>query len=377
MKVENNNKLEFLDSIRGLAAIYVMVGHARWLLWEGWSSFKLNSSQYDVINKGLVYASLFFKYGHEMVIFFFILSGFVIHLNYATKLKTNSLLSFDLVPYIKRRFFRIFPPFFFALILTFLADKVVEINGFTIFQHLTPEASINKTITFDHGVTTFFGNLFFLQGGFVPIFGSNGPLWSLMYEWWFYMLYPLLFLLYRKNIFISYFVVVLLLIFFLVGGTTTIVLFDKVLSYLFIWWLGVVLADIYVNRIIINKKVLFPLVIFLPLIPILHVLKINALLSDTITALGVFGFFMILFYWFERKRKIMILLGKCSFLGRPSYTLYVIHFPLLVMYNGILLNINNNVFPFTFIHVLISVVGIYYISSMVSGVVERRWTVKK
>lgn len=30
--------LQFLDGIQGLAAFYVMVGHARWFLWEGYSA---------------------------------------------------------------------------------------------------------------------------------------------------------------------------------------------------------------------------------------------------------------------------------------------------------------------------------------------------
>ncbi len=30
------HSLVFLDAMRGLAAVYVMIGHARWLLWEGY-----------------------------------------------------------------------------------------------------------------------------------------------------------------------------------------------------------------------------------------------------------------------------------------------------------------------------------------------------
>ncbi len=36
----------------------------------------------------------------------------------------------------------------------------------------------------------FFGNLFFLQTIFCPTFGSNGPLWSLANEFWYYVLFP-------------------------------------------------------------------------------------------------------------------------------------------------------------------------------------------
>jgi peptidoglycan/LPS O-acetylase OafA/YrhL len=40
--------------------------------------------------------------------------------------------------------------------------------------------------------TAFLGNLFFLQGILTPTFGSNEPLWSLSYEFWFYLFFPLL-----------------------------------------------------------------------------------------------------------------------------------------------------------------------------------------
>jgi peptidoglycan/LPS O-acetylase OafA/YrhL len=38
------------------------------------------------------------------------------------------------------------------------------------------------------------GSLFFLQGIACAPFGSNGPLWSLSYEFWYYLLFPLLYL---------------------------------------------------------------------------------------------------------------------------------------------------------------------------------------
>jgi peptidoglycan/LPS O-acetylase OafA/YrhL len=31
-----------------------------------------------------------------------------------------------------------------------------------------------------------------LQGSFAATYGSNGPLWSLAYEWWYYLLFPLM-----------------------------------------------------------------------------------------------------------------------------------------------------------------------------------------
>jgi peptidoglycan/LPS O-acetylase OafA/YrhL len=41
-------------------------------------------------------------------------------------------------------------------------------------------------------MSTFFGNLLFLQTRFTTVFGSNGPLWSLYNETWYYVLFPVL-----------------------------------------------------------------------------------------------------------------------------------------------------------------------------------------
>ena len=72
----------FLHGIRGLAALYVVVGHARWLLWEGYSGgYIKHPEKYTFFEKIQVYFFTSFKFGHEVVLLFFVLSGFVIHLS--------------------------------------------------------------------------------------------------------------------------------------------------------------------------------------------------------------------------------------------------------------------------------------------------------
>jgi peptidoglycan/LPS O-acetylase OafA/YrhL len=41
-------------------------------------------------------------------------------------------------------------------------------------------------------LSTFLANMFFMQTITSPVFGLNGPLWSLANEFWYYMLFPLL-----------------------------------------------------------------------------------------------------------------------------------------------------------------------------------------
>jgi peptidoglycan/LPS O-acetylase OafA/YrhL len=43
----------------------------------------------------------------------------------------------------------------------------------------------------DHSLTTFLGNIAFLQTVYVPLFGTNGPMWSLANEFWYYIFFPL------------------------------------------------------------------------------------------------------------------------------------------------------------------------------------------
>jgi hypothetical protein len=65
----NSQNLLFLDGLRGLAAFYVMVGHARWLLWEGYGEgFQQHPGSYSIVNKVLMYFFSLFKYGLHFIV---------------------------------------------------------------------------------------------------------------------------------------------------------------------------------------------------------------------------------------------------------------------------------------------------------------------
>src|SRR5262249_14488667 len=67
--------------------------------------------------------------------------------------------------------------------------------------HLAPTLYAGQTGTHMLGniaqllhLPIFLGNLFFLQTILVPTFGTNGPMWSLANEFWYYVLFPCAFL---------------------------------------------------------------------------------------------------------------------------------------------------------------------------------------
>ena len=88
---------------------------------------------------------------------------------------------------------RIYPVYGLALLLTLILDWL-GIHYFNQSGIYTAGISGPMLQTdFAARLTPWigFGNLAFLQEVFVPPFGSNWPLWSLAYEAWYYLLFPL------------------------------------------------------------------------------------------------------------------------------------------------------------------------------------------
>jgi peptidoglycan/LPS O-acetylase OafA/YrhL len=96
--------------------------------------------------------------------------------------------------YLLRRLTRLWIVIVPALLLTMLLDAIglsltrgVGYDGrFYGIYSVGPD-----TAGIDHFCQTFLGNLTFLQTIYVPTFGSNGPLWSLANEFWYYIVFPL------------------------------------------------------------------------------------------------------------------------------------------------------------------------------------------
>lgn len=103
-----------LDSLRGLAAIFVFLNH-------------FNHLYANIIQ--IKYFDIVFKISHQSVILFFVLSGFVLTLSYNTN-------KFNLLEYTVRRIFRIFPAYYFALglsiVFIILCAPTDNIGIFTI-----------------------------------------------------------------------------------------------------------------------------------------------------------------------------------------------------------------------------------------------------
>jgi len=163
-----------LDAIRGVAILWVVLYHFGGSVW-GWETRKWEGG-WDNSPAGLSIAgpvmARVFAMGALGVPIFFVLSGFLIHYTYSRGNDQRiSVFWF-------RRWGRIFPPYFVALV------------AFTLWQGILWTA---------RGRSNFITHLFLVHNfNDHTLFGINGSFWSLAVEAQFYALYPLLVLLRRK-----------------------------------------------------------------------------------------------------------------------------------------------------------------------------------
>ncbi|MDB4927006.1 acyltransferase [Mucilaginibacter sp.] len=320
--IEHKNELAVLDGLRGLAALYVLMHHARWQLSQPYLEYLKNKTQYSIIDKGLIYLTSGFRFGHEAVILFFIISGFVIHLKQARSSPKAAFTNFKTLNYLFKRILRIYPTLLLSFFVTWFLDVLLS-----NINHQPIPASDAYTFR------TFFENLFLIPSG--HIWGSNGPMWSLRHEWFFYLMYPLLLLLDTVKPALS--IIVCLILFLSYTYNITIPLIDQAAYTLLIWWTGALLANAYANR---QNNSLLRLCMLLTLPGfIVSVLIPYGPFHDL--ACGFLFVGMIAIILNNKLPPVNSLVNRFSFLGYFSYSIYILHFPMVLFLKGIIIRYNH------------------------------------
>jgi peptidoglycan/LPS O-acetylase OafA/YrhL len=152
-----------LTSLRGLAAWWVVAYHFR--------------DQIDGVLPSPV--ALFVAQGHLAVDLFFVLSGFVIFLNYAPKLTQLSLLAIR--DFLIARLARIYP-LHLVMSVAYLSVPI----ALTLFS---PGFHWDKRYDLGYWVASL---LLVQNWGFFPEIGWNIPSWSISTEWLAYLIFPAL-----------------------------------------------------------------------------------------------------------------------------------------------------------------------------------------
>ncbi len=126
--------------------------------------------------------------GHPAVMVFFVLSGYLVA---GSAYRSHAAGEWSWRNYLISRLSRLWVVLVPCLILTFCLDMIGQYgfgSGFYIGEY--PEYWSGPEAGGQMGITTFIGNIAFVQTILVPAFGSNGPLWSIAYEFWYYVLFP-------------------------------------------------------------------------------------------------------------------------------------------------------------------------------------------
>jgi peptidoglycan/LPS O-acetylase OafA/YrhL len=222
-EIAKKSRLEKLEALRGFAALYVVFFHV------------LPQKIYLLgINVGAI-----FRFGPEAVIVFFVLSGFVIKYTY----DRSADKSFKF--YFVRRFIRLYIPLFFIFLLGYL------IKCYSEGTLANPEWQ------------TLLGNILMLQdvisqkpNVLAAAYMGNGVLWSLSYEWWFYMLFFVL----VTNIDSTKINKWVSIISITAAASYIIYPFivNRLAMYFAIWWIGVRFADIYLKKEKYTIKAIMP-----------------------------------------------------------------------------------------------------------------------
>jgi peptidoglycan/LPS O-acetylase OafA/YrhL len=178
-----------LDVARGLAALAVVFGHLRSFVFISYGELK---------SPGIVDTVVWTATGvaHQAVTVFFVLSGFFIS---RSILLDDAKGGFSWPIYLIKRLSRLWTVLVPCLIATLLCDRIgIALAGSQFYDgQLFGLYSSGPTVATGGASLdplTFLGNVLFLQDILVPTFGSNGPLWSLSYEFWYYMMFPLMYL---------------------------------------------------------------------------------------------------------------------------------------------------------------------------------------
>lgn len=332
-------RLEELDSLRGLAALTVIFSHF-------FAIFKVESHS-NILNRLIDSPLHLFFAGHEAVVLFFILSGFVLALPYYNNKETSYSV------FAIKRVIRIYIPYIVsvivAVILAFIFTKG-GINELSDWFNSVWEYPIKWDVVIDHII--FIHS--FENSEFNPVY------WSLVHELRISLVFPLILLLQNKYSIKTNTIIGVVLFFsgFSLFYLTNIVLqinvdYFSTLQYIPMFMIGAYLA-LYREKLVnylkqLNEVAMYCLLFlallaytyahwFFPSIGILHVV------NDLIISFGASIF--IIFSLTSKKFSAFLKIKLVHFMGKISYSIYLYHSIVLLTMLNIFYNKINIIFIF-------------------------------
>ena len=210
-----------------------------------------------------------------------------------------------------------------ALILTYLLDQgQILLGSVAQFDGTYFERNLGLQSNIDHGILTLACNFMFLQTIMCPIYGTNGPLWSLANEFWYYTIFPFFYYLSKSSFNLN------TIFTFLVLVIIACLLPNEMLR-LGILWIAGYGAFLFIKsplQDVVQSRSFF----FTALVTLLFTLFLSRLHLITNEEYWIGGAFAaVLPYLAMETKNDMRSINIASYFGNISFTLYLIHFPFL------------------------------------------------
>ncbi len=314
-----------MDAIRSIAAFLVLAGHARMLFFGNHDGSKVTSAAISTAKTlGL---------GHHAVIVFFVLSGFLVG-NSAWRSVCSGRWSWKkyLLQRMTRLWIVLIPALLIGGVLDHIGMRYLAHSG-SIFSGPAGQSMVDATLPERSTIQVLAGNIFFLQTIRVPNFGTNDALWSLANEFWYYITFPAILLIFLGNRSslkrIGYALMAAAILLF-VG--------PKIGLQFGIWLLGFVVSILPLKisqsyRLWVTGACLLQ---FLAVNALIRSHHVSILLADTVLGLS----FSILLYAIVHARQPVRSVHyqkAAKHFSQFSYSLYLMHLPFLTFITGIML----------------------------------------
>lgn len=329
-----------LDIARGVAALLVYIGHWRGLFFVRYQ---------DCLLRGPLTAAMYAatSSGRKCVMVFFVLSGFLIATSIVQAMASGR---WSWGVYLRNRLTRLYVVLVPALLLTALWDHLgfalAGTKGIYAGSHV-PYAIMWYDVPSRSGIGTFLGSLFYLQQVWaphrvphgllweaIPEYGSNVPLWSLSHEFWYYMAFPALLVALRRGATPR-----ARLLCGLAGVAMLVLVRGQIALYFLVWLMGaaVSIAPPVPRRLRVPATVAcfvaFAAAMAIPPHGVLFTQKVVDFLNG-ITFTGVVHCILSA----EDRPAPPRYLRVSQVLAGSSYTLYLVHVPVLVLANALMVN---------------------------------------
>ncbi|MGV3631029.1 MAG: acyltransferase family protein [Bacteroidota bacterium] len=325
-RLEKNDFI-ILDSIRGIASLYVMIAHSRGILWMGGKVFmeKHPMEHWGMYEYFIFSSSLLTRLAVEFVILFFVLSGFSIA--YSLRNQGENKLFY------LKRFLRIYPPYVLALVWAAAVFFITKAMNPEFYRIDYDTLAFTRYLQMNH----FFEPLTILKNlVYLPMEGFITPFWSLSFEVIFYLVAPFI-LLKRKLYYIVSvvcFVAGLALEKQLNGLQIPYLIREFIFTYNFFFMLGIWLfwnysaIMTYVDKV--NKWILLLGIFFFLGMTYAVNIYFQYETKYSFISSALFAVLLII-YFLKYKVEIKFLQS----IGKYSYTLYITHVASLFLLHSI------------------------------------------